>query len=91
MEFEDVNAEHVYLLLLTFHGLALMQKKAVVTQLAATFVSCACRTTHWTERSLLLVSRLLLILEYFMHKLYEPAEALLRQVNQQIKFEQWNK
>ena len=52
LDFEDLNAEHLYLLLLSFHGLALMQKKSVLTQLAAAFVSCACKNKDWTERHL---------------------------------------
>ena len=78
---EDVNVEHVQLLLFLFHSLPLMQKKALLLQLAQNII----RVTN-TEQKVLLetppssLCRLMLILDYLLHSFYDPPPELLDQV-----------
>ena len=79
---EDVNVEHIQLLLFLFHSLPLMQKKALLLQLAQNII----RVTTNTDQKVLLetlpssLSRLMLILDYLLHHFYDPPPELLDQV-----------
>jgi len=90
-ESEDLNVEHVQLLLFFFHALALMQKKQVLLLAANNIIktskllqSCVnsgedlkiCQIYHF--------SRLILLFEYMMKCLYEPPKTLMDQVQQNI-------
>lgn len=85
-EYEDLNVEHAQLLLFLFHSLNLMQKKSILLLTAGGVIRCAdvCRgvTTEKTLRyhQIVLLSRLLLFLEYLMKHLYNPPTVLLEQV-----------
>lgn len=85
-EYEDLNVEHAQLLLFLFHSLNLMQKKSVLLLTAGGVIRCAdvCRgvTPEKTlrDQQIVLLSRLLLFLEYLMKHLYNPPTILLEQV-----------
>lgn len=85
-DYEDLNKEHAQLLLFLFHSLNLMQKKSILLLTAGGVIRCAdlCRNVT-PEKSLkdvqlMLLSRLLLFLEYLMKHLYNAPTALLEQV-----------
>ena len=82
-EFQDLNVEHVQLLLFLFHALALMQKK----QLLLFTANCIVKVSGVKKKNLRQImhtSRLVLILEYFMKNLYEPPKSLMDEVQQNI-------
>jgi len=86
-EYDDLNIEHAQLLLFLFHSLNLMQKKSILLLVAGGVIRCAevCRVTGpekpLRDVQLILLSRLLLFLEYLMKHLYNPPEILLEQVS----------
>ncbi|KAH8263174.1 hypothetical protein KR044_005513 [Drosophila immigrans] len=85
-DFEDLNIEHAQLLLFLFHSLNLMQKKSILLLTAGGVIRCAdvCRSigSDRTVRNsqMMLLSRLLLFLEYLMKHLYNAPPELLDQV-----------
>lgn len=86
-ESEDLNVEHAQLLLYLFHNLSLMQKKSILLLTAGGVIRCAevCRNIrstddHLKDSQLILLSRLLLLLEYIMKHLYYAPDQLLEQV-----------
>ena len=85
-EIEDLNVEHAQLLLFLFHSLNLMQKKSILLLTAGGVIRCAevCRNVTpdkpLRDHQIMLVSRLLLFLEYLMKHLYNPPNVLLEQV-----------
>ncbi|XP_030384737.1 protein purity of essence [Scaptodrosophila lebanonensis] len=85
-DYEDLNIEHAQLLLFLFHSLNLMQKKSILLLTAGGVIRCAdvCRGIS-AERpvrnsQMMLLSRLLLFLEYLMKHLYNAPPELLDQV-----------
>lgn len=86
-EYEDLNVEHAQLLLFLFHSLNLMQKKSILLLVAGGVIRCAevCRMVTpekpLRDNQLMLLSRLLLFLEYLMKHLYSPPNILLEQVS----------
>lgn len=85
-EYEDLNVEHAQLLLFLFHSLNLMQKKYILLLTAGGVIRCAevCRNITpdrpLKDSQLMLLSRLLLFLEYLMKHLYSAPNILLEQV-----------
>lgn len=85
-EYDDLNVEHAQLLLFLFHALNLMQKKSVLLLTAGGVIRCAdvCRCVTperpLRDHQIVLLSRLLLFLEYLMKHLYSPPTMLLEQV-----------
>jgi E3 ubiquitin-protein ligase UBR4 len=85
-ENEDLNVEHAQLLLFLFHSLNLMQKKSILLLTAGGVIRCAevCRNVTaekpLRDHQIMLLSRLLLFLEYLMKHLYNPPNVLLEQV-----------
>lgn len=85
-DYEDLNVEHAQLLLFLFHSLNLMQKKSILLLTAGGVIRCAevCRQITperpLRDNQLILLSRLLLFLEYLMKHLYSPPNILLEQV-----------
>lgn len=85
-DYEDLNIEHAQLLLFLFHSLNLMQKKSILLLTAGGVIRCAdvCRgiSSDRTIRNsqMMLLSRLLLFLEYLMKHLYNAPPELLDQV-----------
>lgn len=86
-DYEDLNVEHAQLLLFLFHSLNLMQKKSILLLVAGGVIRCAevCRLVTpekpLRDNQLVLLSRLLLFLEYLMKHLYSPPNILLEQVS----------
>ncbi|KAH8323440.1 hypothetical protein KR067_010060 [Drosophila pandora] len=85
-DYEDLNIEHAQMLLFLFHSLNLMQKKSILLLTAGGVIRCAevCRGIT-AERpvknsQMMLLSRLLLFLEYLMKHLYNAPPELLDQV-----------
>lgn len=85
-DYEDLNIEHAQLLLFLFHSLNLMQKKSILLLTAGGVIRCAevCRTITpekpLRDHQIVLLSRLLLFLEYLMKHLYNAPTPLLEQV-----------
>jgi E3 ubiquitin-protein ligase UBR4 len=86
-EMDDLNVEHVQLLIFFFHALALMQKKQILLLAANNLI----RTSHvlGTGDELKLsqiyhFTRLVLLFEYMMKHLYEPPKTLMEQVQHNI-------
>lgn len=86
IDYEDLNIEHAQLLLFLFHSLNLMQKKSILLLTAGGVIRCAtvCNgiSSERTIRNsqIMLLSRLLLFLEYLMKHLYNAPPELLDQV-----------
>ncbi|XP_060554667.1 E3 ubiquitin-protein ligase UBR4-like, partial [Ruditapes philippinarum] len=81
---DDVNVEHMQLLLFLFHSLHLMQKKQLLLLLAQNIIQVEAmdkKVLHDTVPVSL--SRLMLIFDYLLHNFYDPPAELLEQV-------QWN-
>ena len=92
--FEDLNIEHVQLLLFLFHALALMQKKQLLLYTSNCIIKIS-KIKKVTERQIMHTARLIMIFEYIMKNLYEPPKTLLdevqhnifkRQVNQSVRY-----
>ena len=81
--FDDLNAEHVQLLLFLFHALALMQKKQLLLFTANCIIKVS-KVKKVTQKQVVHTSRLVLILEYIMKNLYEPPKSLIDEVQQNI-------
>ncbi|KAH8249088.1 hypothetical protein KR032_005683 [Drosophila birchii] len=85
-DYEDLNIEHAQLLLFLFHSLNLMQKKSILLLTAGGVIRCAevCRGISGDRpvknSQMMLLSRLLLFLEYLMKHLYNAPPELLDQV-----------
>lgn len=83
---EDLNVEHAQLLLFLFHSLNLMQKKSILLLTSGGVIRCAevCRVVTpekpLRDNQIMLLSRLLLFLEYLMKHLYNAPTVLLEQV-----------
>ncbi|GAB0092871.1 Protein purity of essence [Sergentomyia squamirostris] len=83
---DDLNVEHTQLLLFLFHNLSLMQKKSILLLTAGGVIRCAevCRCVTpdkpLRDNQIMLLSRLLLFLEYLMKHLYNPPTNVLEQV-----------
>ncbi|XP_067624888.1 protein purity of essence isoform X2 [Eurosta solidaginis] len=86
VDYEDLNMEHAQLLLFLFHSLNLMQKKMILLLTAGAVTRCAevCRGISPDKpvrnSQIMLLSRLLLFLEYLMKHLYNAPPELLDQV-----------
>lgn len=86
VDYEDLNMEHAQLLLFLFHSLNLMQKKSILLLTAGGVIRCAevCRDISAEKpirnSQMMLLSRILLFLEYLMKHLYNAPPELLDQV-----------
>lgn len=86
VDYEDLNMEHAQLLLFLFHSLNLMQKKSILLLTAGGVIRCAevCRDISAAKpirnSQIMLLSRILLFLEYLMKHLYNAPPELLDQV-----------
>uniref|UniRef100_A0A1I8NYS2 UBR-type domain-containing protein n=1 Tax=Stomoxys calcitrans TaxID=35570 RepID=A0A1I8NYS2_STOCA len=86
VDYEDLNMEHAQLLLFLFHSLNLMQKKSILLLTAGGVIRCAevCRELSTGKpirnSQIMLLSRLLLFLEYLMKHLYNAPPELLDSV-----------
>ncbi|KAL4218587.1 perineurial glial growth [Mactra antiquata] len=81
---DDVNVEHLQLMLFLFHSLHLMQKKQLLLLLAQNIVRIgSLDEKHIMETVPTSLSRLMLIFDYLLHYFYDPPAELLEQV-------QWN-
>ncbi|KAL8608129.1 hypothetical protein ACOMHN_016584 [Nucella lapillus] len=83
-QFEDVNVEHLQVLIFLFHSLQLSAKKTLLVQIAHIIITIAeMDARRLGEMVPLPLSRLMLVMEYLLHYLYDPPPALMDQV-------QWN-
>lgn len=79
---DDLNVEHAQVLLYLFHSLNLMQKKSVLLLTAGGVVrGSEVARGPLRDSQLLHLSRLLLLLDYFMKHLYDAPPALLEQIH----------
>lgn len=84
---DDLNVEHVQLLLFLFHALALMQKKQILLMTASSICKAAevvDKEARLTTGQILHMSRLVLFFEYLMRNLYEPPKELMDHVQSNI-------
>lgn len=85
-EKDNVNIEHAQILLYIFHSLNLMQKKSILLLIAGAVIRSAelgrlnVVIHPPNEEKIILLSRLLLFLEYMMKFLYTPPNILMEQV-----------
>ena len=80
---DDINVEHVQLLLMLFHALQLLQKKQVLLHAANQLIALSGggnNKPHQSVRHALMVARLALLVDYMIRHLYEPPAALLDQI-----------
>lgn len=83
-QFEDVNVEHLQVLLFLFHSLPLMQKKSLLLQLGEHILEISQMEKSKLVGSIPLpLSRLLLVFDYLIRFFYDPPSILIDQV-------QWN-
>ena len=84
----DLSLCGVHLLLLIFHSLQLMQKKAVLLsvaqQLRAVCGQVAAGAAPPPAHSCLMLARLAMILDYLVRHLYEPPASLLPQIKKNL-------
>ncbi|KAG1664196.1 E3 ubiquitin-protein ligase UBR4 [Nymphon striatum] len=78
---DDINVEHMQLLLFLFQRLQLMQKKGILIHCAHTIIeSVPVIDKNMQDMSIVHLSKLILIFEYFMRHLYDAPPQLLDQV-----------
>ncbi|XP_067662559.1 E3 ubiquitin-protein ligase UBR4-like [Haliotis asinina] len=83
-QFEDINVEHMQLLLFLFHSLQLMQKKSLLLRIAECIITLANMEPEKLETTVPLpLSRVMLVLDYLLHYFYDPPATFIDQV-------QWN-
>ncbi|XP_052722001.1 E3 ubiquitin-protein ligase UBR4-like isoform X2 [Crassostrea angulata] len=79
--YEDINVEHLQLLLFLFHSLPLMQKKSLLLFLAQNIIAVAkIDSSKLCDMNPLPLTKMLLVLEYLLHYFYDPPAELLEQV-----------
>ncbi|BFZ02848.1 hypothetical protein BsWGS_05885 [Bradybaena similaris] len=82
---EDVNVEHIQVLMFLFHGLRLVQKKGILVKICQTVLSVVQIERSIMERTVpLALSRLVLVLEYLLHFFYDPPMQLVEQVQHNL-------
>uniref|UniRef100_A0A2C9K8S7 UBR-type domain-containing protein n=1 Tax=Biomphalaria glabrata TaxID=6526 RepID=A0A2C9K8S7_BIOGL len=82
---EDVNVEHMQVMMFLFHGLRLAQKKLIVVKICQIILDVSQTDRTRMERTVpLALSRLVLILEYFLHFFYDPPAQLMEQVQHNL-------
>ena len=81
--FDDLNVEHVQLLLFLFHALALMQKKQLLLYTSNCIIKIS-KVKKVTEKQIMHTARLIMVFEYIMKNLYEPPKTLLDEVQHNI-------
>ncbi|XP_064650064.1 E3 ubiquitin-protein ligase UBR4-like isoform X3 [Lineus longissimus] len=81
-EFDDVNVEHMQLLVFLFHSMDLMCKKNVFMQIGQTLVAIYTSISKSKLDGMvpLPLSRILLLFDYMVHYLYDPPKPLIEQV-----------
>ena len=84
---DDVNVEHLQVLVLLFHSLPLMQKKSFFLQLASRLTQVLAFYRVATpqgqglrESAPLGVARMVLLIDYMLHFFYDPPATLMEQV-----------
>ncbi|CAH0722275.1 unnamed protein product, partial [Brenthis ino] len=87
-DYEDLNVEHAQLLVYLFHSLTLMQKKSVLLTTSNAIIKVVetlgindrKRAMNLAPHQLMLITRLMLLLEYLMKHLYDAPQCLLQQI-----------
>jgi E3 ubiquitin-protein ligase UBR4 len=86
--FEDLNIEHVQLLLMLFHALQLLQKKHVLLYTANQLIVLSNKSRQQQQqpsaRHVLMVARLALLTDYMTRHLYEPPAGLLDHIQNNL-------
>ena len=81
----DLSLCNIHLLLLTFHSLQLMQKKAVLLAVATNLREvCTSLPKSPGSHTCLMLGKLALILDYLIRHLYEPPASLLPQIKMSL-------
>ena len=81
----DLSLCNIHLLLLIFHSLQLMQKKAVLLAVATNLREvCGTLTKAPAPHTCLMLARLSMILDYLIRHLYEPPACLLPQIKMNL-------
>ncbi|CAG5127473.1 unnamed protein product, partial [Candidula unifasciata] len=82
---EDVNVEHMQVLMFLFHGLRLTQKKGILVKICQLVLDVAQIERSLMEKTVpLTLSRLVLVLEYLLHFFYDPPMQLIEQVQHNL-------
>ncbi|XP_069121893.1 E3 ubiquitin-protein ligase UBR4-like isoform X2 [Argopecten irradians] len=78
---DDINVEHLQLLIFLFHSLPLMKKKSLLLQMAQNLIAINEMDLVKQETTVPLpLTRLLLVFEYLLHYFYDPPTELMEQV-----------
>lgn len=82
MFFLDLNVEHMQLLILLFNLLSLTQKKGILLAICNTIIGAklSLELHPIYNNHILALSRLLLLFDYLVRRLYDVPEYLLSQV-----------
>ncbi|GFO01534.1 E3 ubiquitin-protein ligase ubr4, partial [Plakobranchus ocellatus] len=82
---DDVNVEHMQVLLFLFHGLSLSQKKQILVKICQIIQEVAQIERSVIEKTIpLALSRLVLVFEYLLHYFYDPPSQLMEQVQHNL-------
>ncbi|GFR97962.1 E3 ubiquitin-protein ligase UBR4, partial [Elysia marginata] len=82
---EDVNVEHMQVLMFLFHGLSLSQKKQILVKICQIVQEVAQIERNVIEKTVpLALSRLVLVFEYLLHYFYDPPGQLMEQVQHNL-------
>lgn len=76
----DLNVEHTQLLIFLFNLMSLTHKKGILLAICNTIVGAKCALKPVYNRHILALSRLLLLFDYLVRRLYDVPEYLLSQV-----------
>jgi len=76
----DLNVEHTQLLIFLFNLMSLTHKKGILLAICNTIVGAKCVLKPVNNSHILALSRLLLLFDYLVRRLYDVPEYLLSQV-----------
>ncbi|XP_026807089.1 E3 ubiquitin-protein ligase UBR4 isoform X1 [Rhopalosiphum maidis] len=79
-DFEDLNVEHTQLLIFLFNLMSLTHKKGILLAICNTIIGANCVLNPVYNNHILALSRLLLLFDYLVRRLYDVPEYLLSQV-----------
>lgn len=81
-EISDLNVEHAQLLIFLFNLISLTHKKGILLAICNTIIGAKCCLEHNStyNNHILALSRLLLLFDYLVRRLYDVPEYLLSQV-----------
>lgn len=86
---EDLNVEHLQLLLLLFHNLSERGRRAVLTLVTQAITEVAQNRDSQLKAVPLNLARMLLVLDYLLHQFSKAPIYLFEQVSGSLSFFEW--